>query len=201
MLRIKKKKIDRTNRGGLKKNFKGFSFVEMIIAVAIFAMVMVAVMSAYVSIFKAGKNAKVIQQNMENARGAMELMAKTIRSGEIDGSSANDISLFVFDAGSDKNGKCIRFSFVFNNIQESQTGTLDRTVALSPYCSTASYASTNYLADTSTNFTITGNFAVSPASPTSAGKVTILTNVHSGTDSANLQTTVSLSGSQEVAPN
>lgn len=186
-----------------KTKMAGFSLLEMIIAVAIFALVAVAVMSAYVSIFKAGKNAKIIQQNMENARVAMDNMAKTIRSGEIDSSSISEIKVFVYNADSDSLGKCVKFSFNSNNIQESQTATsvIDRTVSPYPYCSTATYVNTVNLVDTSLNFTITGKFKVVPVLPAAAGRVTILADVQSGMGSANLQTTVSLSGSKEVSPN
>jgi len=189
-----------------KTKMAGFSLLEMIIAVAIFVLVAVAVMSAYVGIFKAGKNAKTVQKNMENARGAMDIMAKTIRSGIIDGSSAQDnIELFVYDAGSDTDGKCIKFSFaaVPNNIQESQTASMVRTAFPYPYCSTAAYISMITLVDTSPGFAVTGKFVPTLPTATAAGKVTIQAKVQnlSGTDNANLQTSVSISSSKEVAPN
>lgn len=185
----------------LLKNANGFSLLEMIIAVAIFSLVTVSVMSAYVSIFKAGRNAKIVQKNIENTRGAMDIMAKTIRSGEVDGSSAQDIKLFVYDAGSSTDGKCIKFSFASNSIQQKQTNSGKRDPAY-PDCKTATYSNPAVdLVDISSGFTVTGKFAVTPVSDAAAGKVTILADVQSGTDSAKLQTSVTLSGSKEVAPN
>lgn len=192
-----------------KNKIKGFSLLEMIIAVAIFSLVVVAVMSAYVSIFKAGKNAKIVQKNIENVRGAMDIMAKTIRSGEADNASSGltqNVYVFVYDFGSDNNGKCVKFSLdaVPGNIQQSQTAASgNRSMAPYTNCSTvnpASYVNPINLVNGS-GFTVIGKFYVTPVSDTVASKVTILANVQSGTDSANLQTSVSLSGSKEIAPN
>jgi len=185
----------------------GFSLLEMIIAVAIFALVAVAAMSAYVNIFKAGKNAKTVQKNVENARGAMDIIAKTIRSGTIDGApTQSDIFLFVYDAGSKTDGKCFKFSFIGNSIQEKQTAISHDRLATYQDCSSAGvasyYGSAIDLVNTS-GFTVTGKFAATLPAPSAAGKVTILAKVQnlSGTDNANLQTTVTLSSSQEIAPN
>ena len=65
------------------KNKKGFSFVEMIIAIFIFSLVMVTVSGIFYNIFAGYRNAKAIQKDLEDGQYAINLISKTLRTSEI----------------------------------------------------------------------------------------------------------------------
>jgi prepilin-type N-terminal cleavage/methylation domain-containing protein len=62
---------------------KGFTLIEVLIAMAIFSMMMVATATFFGSSISGYKNAKAIQKDVENAQFAMNLMAKTLRTSSI----------------------------------------------------------------------------------------------------------------------
>lgn len=60
---------------------KGFTLVEMIMAVAIFSMVMVVGMGALLNVLSANRQAQAIQTAVNNLNLAMEMMSREIRTG------------------------------------------------------------------------------------------------------------------------
>lgn len=100
-----------TNFGKNKKNApvgrKGFSLMEMIVAIFIFSLVMTTVTSIFVQAFNARKKAKEIQVNIENARYAMELMAKSLRMSSVVDDSVSS-SILIYDYSQKK---CIRYYY------------------------------------------------------------------------------------------
>jgi len=70
------------------KKEKGFTLVEIIISLAIFAMVAVVALGALVKIVSANKKAQTLQSAMTNLNFALESMSREIRTGsEFSGTS------------------------------------------------------------------------------------------------------------------
>lgn len=82
----------------------GFSLVEMIVAIFIFSLIMTVVTSVFVQVFNARKKSKEIQMNIEDARYAMELMAKTLRMSSVKNYGNDFIVIYDYSQG-----KCIRY--------------------------------------------------------------------------------------------
>lgn len=64
-------------------NSKGFTLVELLVSIAVFAIIMIAAGSAFSYMVKARKSASTVQQGTENARNALETMAKNLRMSTI----------------------------------------------------------------------------------------------------------------------
>lgn len=63
----------------LKKNAKGSTLIELLIAVVIFSVVMTAVIVILISAVKANKQIIAKQENIDNARYSMDFMIKELR--------------------------------------------------------------------------------------------------------------------------
>jgi len=63
------------------QNNKGFTLVEMIVAVALFSVVMVVGMGALLNVLNANRQAQAIQTAVNNLNLAMEMISREIRTG------------------------------------------------------------------------------------------------------------------------
>lgn len=172
----------KNNNIKLKSNkFKhGFSFLEMIIAMAIFSIIALAAVAAFASIMGTSKKTREVQKNMEAAGTAMEMMAKNIRMGSNFSNSELLISFY-----NTSQGKCIKYEFddVLHKLTTCEAAVLDPDECLSA----SACGSAPTIIDLVTN--VTGKFSVVPSSdtPPVAGKATIEMII----GGKNLQTTVS----------
>lgn len=91
-------------------NKKGFTLIELIIAIAIFVVVTSLVVSLLMTSLKGQKKVIAIQNVQDNARYLMEFMAKEIRMSDID--SATYYTLNISRPG----GESVSYSFVGDNI-------------------------------------------------------------------------------------
>jgi len=181
----------------------GFSFVEMIVAIFIFALVVTASSGVFVKMIKSYKSAREIQRDLEDAQYAMNLMAKTIRTSSVvscsndGGSNFNLICLSVpginaarvYDYSQDR---CVTYRFSSNKLKvrsDSPSTPGDK--------STCVWNSAND--DLITNFVSAVNFSIVQSAPDVAvGKATISMQVcpasgcPAGSDKAIIQTSVSL---------
>ena len=67
--------------GGKSKFLTGFTLVEMVVAVAIFSMVMVIAMGALLSVINANRQNQAIQTAVSNLNLALETLSREIRVG------------------------------------------------------------------------------------------------------------------------
>lgn len=90
------KKIKKTNIIGVKiKKQKGFSLIEMLVSIFISTLIMLSVTASFASAFKTQKKAREVQRGIEEAKGALEYMAKIIRmSNNIKSSASNKVSMY-----------------------------------------------------------------------------------------------------------
>jgi len=69
----------------LHKTKKGFTLVEMMVSIFIFALMMVAIAGVFASQIKTYKNARTMQGDLENAQFALNYVAKTLRTASLIG--------------------------------------------------------------------------------------------------------------------
>lgn len=189
----------------LKKK-KGFSFLEVMISVLVFSIMMTAVSMTFASLFKNYKNARGVQRNIENAQYAMNSMAKSLRTSSIISYTATSVKFFNYS-----NSSCISYKFsgpdnalqVASLIYPSPSSEPDQTLATkrtwcgnnspSPYADMASF----YVNDAS--FSVIPSSVGTGADPNEVGEVTISMKVcassecdGSTNDSVRIQSSVSL---------
>lgn len=87
----------------LSKNKKGFSFIEIIIAIFIFSLMMISVAGIFSNSFGGYRSARVIQKDLEDAQFIMNQMAKILRTSSISNpGSLPASSIIVFDYSQNK---------------------------------------------------------------------------------------------------
>ncbi|MBU4141964.1 prepilin-type N-terminal cleavage/methylation domain-containing protein, partial [Patescibacteria group bacterium] len=118
------------------QNEKGISLVELVVAVSIFSLVMIAATGIFISAIKAQK-AIIAKQNVaNNMRYAMEFMAKEIRMAQVDNTDPtltfNDGAGNPFNNGDDStisffisSGNQIKYSLFGNKILRTNLTTAD----------------------------------------------------------------------------
>jgi len=176
---------------------RGFSLLEVIIAMFIFIIVATTVSAVFGKIILAYRSTHTTQKNLENVQYAMNQMAKILRGGAImSGWTASNIRVYDY-----AQKKCIEYAFAGSSLTYADlsypAASLDSdnitTCPLDTLSSAADMASGN----------ISGNFyVVPPVADTRAGKVTISMKVCSVVGCAGpayIQTTVSLRN-KEVNP-
>ena len=65
----------------LIRNIRGFTLVEIMVAVSVFVLVMVISSGAIISVFNANQKSKNLRSAMDNLNLTMESMTRTIRFG------------------------------------------------------------------------------------------------------------------------
>jgi|SRR3989344_5477684 len=176
----------------LKAKKNGFSFVELIVAVFIFVLVVTTSTEVFVKMIKNYKSAREIQRDLEDAQYAMNLMAKTIRTSSVtDPSVPSNVSdIIIFDYSQNK---CIKYAFTVNKLQYG----LDSTSLTKEECTIANMSGVS-LSDMISGYVNNGNFAVIPSASGVVGKVTISMQIcpasgcPAGADKVQIQTSVSL---------
>lgn len=106
----------------INKNNKGFTLIEMLVAVALFSIVLVVAMGAILTVIDANRKAQTLSSVMTNLNFAIESMTRSIKTGvdpELSGSGqvitvdANDLSSNSF------NRQKVRFSLLDGQIVRS----------------------------------------------------------------------------------
>ncbi len=187
------------NKNINQKNKKGFSFLEVIISTFIFSLVIVVAVSAFASSFSAQKTVRKEQRNLEEARTAMETMAKNIRMSSNlvpsnpSGSEYKTIAMF-----NNSQSVCLRYHFTGVKLTVAR-GNFAVGVNVPLDCSNGVIA---YSAPTELiSIPVDGRFRVvktSTVAPEKIGKATILINIGSGSELQNIQTTVSFRDYEDI---
>lgn len=196
----KKEKIRLTEHSRLSRaNRRGVTLMELLISVFIFSLVMITVVALFTRFVTFQKRSQAVQRNMEDARFAMELMAKTLRTSSVLSPAGNSNSIDLYDYSQQK---CIKYSFSSSKINSQSASEDDKAD-----CGTAAFSSVTPMVGNSIN-NMTFSAVPSTLSPSVVGQVTISmvicsnNSACSGTenDRAALQTTVSLRDYQESNP-
>lgn len=190
-----------------KQKVNGFTFIEIIIAVFIFALMMMAVAGIFSSSIGGYQKARAVQKNLEDAQFVMNQIAKILRTSSIaDDSFLDSIvsdSIVVFDYSQ---GKCFRYTFDGNKIKFGKreapvlAGEEKELFEKDPiaWCNSNKPNAPTPMAD----LNVTGKFKITKSKPSIdnengvLGKVTIsmkvCSNVGCTADKADIQTSVSL---------
>ncbi|MDR3559183.1 MAG: type II secretion system protein [Candidatus Pacebacteria bacterium] len=187
-----------------KNKLAGFSLIEMIVAMAIAVIIMLAVVAAFAGMVKTRNTVRDEQQDLENARNAMDTMAKELRFSSdvsINGSGGSGKEIAFYDNSS---LKCTIYRLASGKIQMAEADPVSTATDPNQFChnggsNSIAYfnASGTYRDLTSVNsggMTISNlpglgslEFNLDPQASTHVGKATILMTV----DGYSLQTTVS----------
>ncbi len=79
-----------------KKTKKGFTLIEMIISVAIFSIIMTAIVVTFSSYIKTNRYSRIVQRNLESVQFAFNYMAKTLRVSNIIEGEGDDENIFTY---------------------------------------------------------------------------------------------------------
>lgn len=182
----------RINVFNKKNNHRAFSLIELVVAMSIFIIVITTVIGVFGSVISTKRKAKNVQQNLENMKYAMELMAKSIRMSSKTNYIGSNQTIFMYN---NSEGNCISYRFVAGNfLERGVSGDND-------YNDCTGSSTFNYLPIAPN---VTGKFLVIPSddSPKNMGKATISIVVNTGSgsslDTIQSQTTVSLRAYDEV---
>ncbi|MFA6974146.1 MAG: prepilin-type N-terminal cleavage/methylation domain-containing protein [Parcubacteria group bacterium] len=192
------------------KNYKAFSLVEVLMATFVFSVIMVGVAGAFSSSVFSYKSGKNIQQNLEQAQFAMNLMTKTIRTSSIvrcyDGSgwtvpvgtcpAGIYDGIMVYDYSQ---AKCIQYLYNAQGKITVNYGEINDAANMAAGCKTWGTAQDMALNINELLLRVTQSAAAGAGTPATVGKVTISMEACSNAgcagnanDRAILQTTVSL---------
>lgn len=177
------------NAQSMRLRAKGFTFVELLIAILIFSLMMIAVAGIFSSSFGGYRSARIIQKDLEDAQFVMNQMAKILRSSSIISSSGNS-QLTVYDYSTQK---CYNYKFEENKIKASSYAEDIKGKKIENFCASG-FSNFNSLAA----FFVQGKFYPISSDKTSGrlGKVTISMKICSNFDctgdKVNIQSSVSL---------
>jgi prepilin-type N-terminal cleavage/methylation domain-containing protein len=106
-------------RTNMNHNKKGFSLIELMMAVSIFVIIILAVTGIFSSSMGGFHKAKIVQKNLEDAEFIMNKLIKVLRTSSIDLSSATSSSeIKIYDYSMDM---CYKYRFENNKIEVSFT--------------------------------------------------------------------------------
>ncbi len=180
--------------------------MELIISVAVFSIIMTSIVGIFVGIFSSYSKSRNIDNNLQNAQQAINLIAKSIRTSSVlqcnDGNCVTDSNYSKVKIYDYSQKKCIYYQFASAS-GKNVLRYLTKDVGDSSTCSADSMNGTpsEIISDG-----VTGYFRVVPSSKSSArvGRITITMKVTSGygskSDTANIQSTLSLRDYVESMP-
>ena len=164
------------------KTKKGFTLLETLIAVFIFALAMVMISGAFANLLKNYAQAKKTQKNIENAEYAINLMAKTLRTSRLVVTN-NFFPLRVFDYSQTSNN-CIEYNYIDTDITVSSLTTIDTGCTELALLTGSSILANNITSSPSVTAIKTAGSAF--------GKITISMEVQDGASTIPIQMSVSL---------
>lgn len=179
-------RIENKEKNNIKK---GFTLVEVIVSIGIFAIIMSGSSVIFSMSFKSYKNAKNVNENLKNAQFALNLMSKTFRTSSVVTASPSSIIAFDYSRVS---RACIRYRFLNGSLLESRVNVAGATSALRlATCSGIPSATFDSAESSMTSGSVFGSFDTivsagdsSTGASTRVGKVTVRMNITSGAGSS-----------------
>lgn len=166
---------------------KGFTLIEVVISVFIFAIIMMAVSQIFISAFRGYNYARAVQRDLEAAQFAINTLAKELRTSSV--VSASGVQTFVQFVDYSQS-ICFKYRVSGSSLQVARKAGIKTFDS----CQSTAFASGDFT--TVSTGAVTGNFFVILSDPTvgskKVGKVTISLVVSEGSHTARTQTTASL---------
>ena len=172
------KKIIKNN-----KKYQGFSLLEVLIAMFIFTLMFTASISVFSEVFSARQKAREIERNIEDARTAIDLMAKNMRMSTSLKKVIGEETVYMYNTSQEQ---CISYKFEGKELKISQANPAG---ADDKNCDPSHVAYGSFNPITSDN--VSGKFVITEtktSSPKIIGKATVNMEIN---ESINVQTTVS----------
>ncbi|MDD5490072.1 MAG: type II secretion system protein, partial [Candidatus Moranbacteria bacterium] len=112
----------------IQNSRKGFTLIELLVAILIFSLIVVAIVSVFVSTVTSSGKARAVKNVKENAEFAVSSIAKDVRMGKIESTDSNCIGtgtspkscLMITRNGGGK--VCYKVASDYLGIQESVSG-------------------------------------------------------------------------------
>ena len=114
------------------KKKKGFSLIEVLVALFVFSLLVATLANVFVGFLGAQQNAKNTQRNLEGAQLALNSLAKTLRTSKIIAPTASPWTvdrIIVYDyskAAEDEDNACLEYVIVGDKLS-LRAGNLDET--------------------------------------------------------------------------
>lgn len=176
----------------VKNKLAGFTFIELLVAMSVFTIIMLAISQIFVQAFVGYRNTKAVQRDVENAQYSLNTMAKELRTSSVvnpsSGVRRSSQSVKFFDYSQNI---CFQYRISSQKLQVARA-----LAANTAACASASFGSGSF--STISTGVISGSFIVTPSSmspavPMRVGEVTVSLQISEGTGhTARIQTTVSL---------
>jgi prepilin-type N-terminal cleavage/methylation domain-containing protein len=188
----KNTKSEKDNRA-LKKSApcpKGFSLLEMIIAIFIFSVIILTSVSIFAKIFSVRGKTRSIQMNMESGRVALENIAKNMRMSSGLKVNGSDQDIYMYN---NSQSQCVEYKFSGSALQAAQANPSDPD---NPDCAPGAVAYTFYPIVTGMAG-VTGRFLITSTdiSGKVIGKASVILMINGGN---NIQTSVSFRDYQGI---
>lgn len=170
---------------------KGFTLLEVLVAISIFSVVLTGVSGIFSNFVKNYKSTKIVQRNLENAQFAVNQMAKILRTSKLVSPVNNPVSSQAVEVYDYSQNLCFRFEFTGGNINKQ---TASANVGICGVYGAAEKMIYSNNAAVSTNGSFLYPIATDKANGSwHVGMITVLAVVsHGSEDMAKMQTTVSL---------
>jgi len=177
-----------------EKRLRGFTLIEMMVSVGVFALMTVFLSVAFSSGFASFGKLRELQRNIESAQYSMNTLAKLLRTSTVvSGATSNAQSIRFYDYSS---GRCFEYRISGSVLQARM-----KSIASAANCDTSSMS--GWFDVTSSTASLSWRFDVTPSDngTKKMGKVTIFLSIQKGASAAmrsDLQTSVSLRDYQYV---
>jgi prepilin-type N-terminal cleavage/methylation domain-containing protein len=173
----------------LKKSYRGLTLIEVLVALFVFAIMMVAVSGVFAKAFSGYRSTRATQRDVENAQYALNLITKELRTSTV---VAPTTGPYPFTSSYVKfydhsQGRCFYYRINASTLQVASNSATSVSNCRTMNLATFSTISTG---------TVSGSFRVTPSQgglSKRIGKVTIALRIsEDATHYANMQTTASL---------
>lgn len=174
-----------------KKMTSGFTLVELIVSVGIFALMAVSLTAAFTSGFSTFGNSREIQRNVEAAQYSMNALAKYLRTSTILEATSSRIRFYDYSSK-----RCFEYRFDSGAMQARWAG-IETVTDIETDCTASVLGAWQDVTSSGSSY-VTGRFyavSSSSGSPKSMGRATITISVKKSATSdlgSDIQTSVSL---------
>ena len=170
---------------------KGFTLIEVMVSILIFAIIMTAVAQIFSRAFVGYRSTRAVQRDTENAQYVLNALAKELRTSSVVDFGEQGVTFYDYSQDI-----CFRYRISNNSLQIASVEASDISMTASEKvaeCGGVTFGSFKEI----TTGAVSGKFAVTQSDasvmPKTVGKITVSLQIKEGeTHTASIQTTTSL---------
>jgi prepilin-type N-terminal cleavage/methylation domain-containing protein len=192
------------NKKNRLKEKNGFTLIEVIVAMGMFALIMAAVAGVFASAVSGYRAGREMQRNLEAAQMAVNVMAKSLRTSSVVSGDGNrkSIRFLSYSEGGSSTRRCVEYELSSGVLRLRDTFVSDGSNAKTDCSDSSSFSSWKTLAtvdDTGSFFNVYKSVQVGDLGE-SMGRVTVTLNIPSasGGQDVRMQSSVSLRDYENV---